>query len=200
MLLAVSCLTSLFGQGTDAPRQRGNLKVGDPAPDFSLNVLSHEPSDPGVVTLSGLASKSPVVLIFGSYTCKPFRRQVDVLEGLHEKYANQAEFFVVYIREAHPSDGWQVGANRAAGVIFNQPGTIQERVNVAESCQLALIISIPMLIDDIDNTAEQAYTAWPDRLYVVDKNGRIAYKGGPGPFGFKPREMEKALIRILDAE
>ncbi len=58
-------------------------------------------------------------------------------------------------------------------------------------------MSIPMLIDDIDNTAETAYTAWPDRLYVVDKSGRIAYKGGRGPFGFKPRAMEKALLRIL---
>ena len=106
----------------------------------------------------------------------------------------------MYIREAHPSDGWQVGANRSEGVIYDQPTTEQERETVAESCRLGLDISIPMLIDDMDNTAELAFAAWPDRLYIVGKDGRIAYKGSPGPSGFKPREMEKALVDILDSE
>jgi len=41
----------------------------------------------------------------------------------------------------------------------------------------------------MDNEAEEAYFAWPERLYVVDESGRVAYKGGVGPFGFKPAEL-----------
>ena len=37
----------------------------------------------------------------------------------------------------------------------------------------------------------------PDRLYVVDSRGRIAYKGGRGPFGYKPSELEQALLMLL---
>ena len=46
---------------------------------------------------------------------------------------------------------------------------------------------------------ERAYTAWPDRLYVIDRDGLIAHKSAAGPFGFKPAEVEAALKRILTA-
>ena len=39
----------------------------------------------------------------------------------------------------------------------------------------------------------------PDRLYVIGRDGRVVYKGGRGPFGFKTGEMEQALImQLLD--
>jgi hypothetical protein len=37
----------------------------------------------------------------------------------------------------------------------------------------------------------------PARLYVIDSKGKVAYKGGRGPFGFKPGEMEQALVMSL---
>lgn len=42
----------------------GHLQPGDPAPDFSLTKLDKS----ATVQLSSLASKQPVVLVFGSYT------------------------------------------------------------------------------------------------------------------------------------
>lgn len=72
-----------------------------------------------------------------------------------------------------------------------------ERYQVANTCMNDLKISIPCLIDDMDNSAARAYKGWPDRLYVVGKNGKIAFHGGPGPMGFKPAEMELALIEEL---
>ncbi len=119
------------------------------------------------------------------------------MESIYEGYRDRAAFFVVYIREAHPSDGWQVGANKSQGIIFEQPMTLEERKDVAHTCQLGLDISIPILIDDIDNTVERAYAAWPDRLYVVSREGRIGYKGGVGPGGFKPQAMEKSLKNLV---
>ncbi len=54
----------------------------------------------------------------------------------------------------------------------------------------------PAAIDGFENTAERAYTGWPDRIYLIDANGRIAYKSRPGPFGFKPEELKAALGRL----
>ena len=79
------------------------------------------------------------------------------------------------------------------------PKTLVERCEVAGTCATKLALRIPAVIDDLENTTEGAYTAWPDRLYVIDRDGRVAYKSKPGPFGFKPADMEVALKRILPA-
>lgn len=71
-----------------------------------------------------------------------------------------------------------------------------ERMEVARTCYSELGISFPAVVDNMDNKVEEAYAAWPDRLYVVDKRGRIVYKGGKGPQGFKPLEMGKALAKV----
>ena len=62
-----------------------------------------------------------------------------------------------------------------------------------------LSIKLPAVIDNLDNSTETAYTAWPDRLYVIDRDGRIAYKSKPGPYGFKPAEVEQTLKQLLPA-
>jgi type I thyroxine 5'-deiodinase len=67
---------------------------------------------------------------------------------------------------------------------------------VASSCVRKLGIEIPALVDGVENTTESAYTGWPDRLYLIDRDGRIAYKSGPGPFGFHPSELKSALGRV----
>lgn len=113
------------------------------------------------------------------------------------KYARQADFKVVYVREAHPSDGWQVPQNERQGVIFKAPKTASEREEVASACAAKLKISIPILVDGMDDKVESAYAGWPDRIYIVGTNGKIAFRGRPGPAGFRPDEAEAALARIL---
>lgn len=61
-----------------------------------------------------------------------------------------------------------------------------------------LELTIPCLIDDVKNTAQRAYAGWPDRLYVIDKNGTVAFRGEPGPKGFKPAAAEAALQKLID--
>jgi len=102
-------------------------------------------------------------------------------------------FYTVYIQEAHPSDIWQMGSNVREGVVFRNPRSDAERVQVADSCVRNLGIRMPALIDGIDNKVEQAYTGWPDRLYLIDKNGRVVFKSKPGPFGFHPSDLEAAI-------
>ena len=56
---------------------------------------------------------------------------------------------------------------------------------------------MPVLVDGLDDAVGHAYSGMPDRLYVIDRDGRVAYKGGRGPFEFKPAEMEQSLILLL---
>ena len=50
---------------------------------------------------------------------------------------------------------------------------------------------LPMFVDDVTNAADELYAGWPERLYVIDEDGRIAYKGKTGPFGYEPDEVEE---------
>ena len=100
---------------------------------------------------------------------------------------------MVYIREAHPTDGWQVENNERDDVFFLQPKTFADRVAVADACAIRLELSIPTLIDDMENSTDLKYYALPDRLYLVGRDGRIAYRGAPGPWGFLAAELEKAI-------
>lgn len=79
-----------------------------------------------------------------------------------------------------------------------QPKTDAERCNVAKSCRSQLNVTMPFLVDTIDDKVGTAYSGMPERLYVIDRQGRIAYKGGRGPFGFKPAECEHSLILLLN--
>lgn len=106
-------------------------------------------------------------------------------------------FFCVYIKEAHPEDGWQVPMNVDDDVLFKQPTTMDERTQVAHACVLRLQLDMPTLLDRMDDAVDAAYAALPDRLYVIDANGVVSYRSGPGPFGFDSDEWERAIRTTL---
>ena len=112
---------------------------------------------------------------------------------MSEKYKGKVEFLLVYIREAHPTDGWQVPANQRDGVLLETAKTFDDKEENAAACVRNLGIKFTTVVDNMDNQVELNYAGWPDRLYLVGVNGRIAWKGGPGPQGFKPPELEAAI-------
>jgi type I thyroxine 5'-deiodinase len=116
---------------------------------------------------------------------------------LYRLYQDRVAFYVVYIQEAHPNDLWQLPANVKDGVLFASPRTDQERTSTAVACVRKLAIRLPALLDSIGNPTERAYTAWPDRMYLIDRKGRVAFKSAPGPFGFSVRDLEQALIAAV---
>ena len=69
-----------------------------------------------------------------------------------------------------------------------------ERATVASTCVKDLNLPMPALIDRVDDKVGQAYSGWPDRLYLIGKDGKIAYAGDRGPFGFDPAAWEKAIV------
>src|SRR5262245_47840219 len=104
---------------------------------------------------------------------------------------------MIYIQEAHATDGWQTDSNLKDKILIANPKTLEERGSVAHSCIRNLKMDLPALLDDFQNSVEVAYTGWPDRLYVIDREGRIAHKGKAGPFGFKPQEVRDTLQRLV---
>ena len=104
---------------------------------------------------------------------------------------------VVYILEAHPSDIWQMQSNLKDSVVFASPQNEEERALVAGACVRKLGIKFPAVLDEFDNATERDYTGWPDRLYLINRDGRVEYKSRPGPFGFNPDDLKAALVRVV---
>jgi len=107
---------------------------------------------------------------------------------------------VIYIEEAHPADGWQMPINVKDNVLIASARTRADRDSAAQTCVVKLGIHIPALVDDLQDSTEIAYTGWPDRLYVIDQSGRVAYKSKAGPFGFHPDEMAKVLQSLAPGD
>ena len=82
-------------------------------------------------------------------------------------------------------------------MIYSQPKVFEDRVSIAKDMLRDLKITIPTLVDAMDDAAANAFAAWPERIFVADKQGEIAYAGEPGPYGFDPGDAEKALSRLL---
>lgn len=166
--------------------------VGDNAPDFELKPLTGGKA----VRLSEQLGNKPVVLVFGNFTCGPFRFNYQAVESVHRRHSDKANFLLVYVREAHPTDGWSMTSNERLGVSVAQPRSYEERNAVAQQCAARLNPSMPLLVDEIDDRTGNAYSGMPARLYVIAPDGTIAYKSGRGPFGFKPEEMEQSLVML----
>ena len=115
------------------------------------------------------------------------------LNEIYAKYNDSVAFFVIYTREAHPDDGWRVPDNLDAKIHYNEPRTDAERTAVAAVCQIKLDLQMPMLVDSIGNDAEEKYVSLPMRLYLIGRNGKIAYTGNRGPAGFDPSTWEDAI-------
>jgi iodothyronine deiodinase-like protein len=112
-----------------------------------------------------------------------------------QRYKDAVRFLLVYVREAHPTDGRQTPQNIRQGVLLSSAKTQAEKDAHADTCVVKLDIRFSTVVDKMDNQVENAYAGWPDRLYLVGVDGRIAYKSAPGPAGFIPSELEVAIKR-----
>ncbi len=123
------------------------------------------------------------------------------MKSLYTAYKGKAIILVVYIREAHPAPQEQAAADagwKAIGdVVFSQPETFEHRRKLAETACTFWDMPIPTLVDTIDPSVGQTYESWPNRIYVIDTEGTIVYRGPKGPRGVTPREGETHLRALL---
>lgn len=78
------------------------------------------------------------------------------------------------------------------------PVTDKERHAMAQRTTRELGFVMPSLVDVVEDTVEQAYQGWPERLYLIGGDNVVRYRGGPGPFGFDPDGLEAAIRELLD--
>ncbi len=175
----------------------GSLQEGphldEAAPDFTLK----SPDGKQTIQLSKLIGPKPVVLVCGNFTCGPFRSFYPDVDAVYQRYKDDAVFVMVYVREAHPTDGWKMDSNAKAGIAVKQPTSYADRVKVCDQFCGKLKPSMPVVVDAIDDTVGNAYSGMPARMYVIDGQGKVAFKSGRGPYGFRVGEMEQALIMAL---
>ena len=131
------------------------------------------------------------------------------LTELHEKYHEEVEFVVVYVKEAHAADKWWLGRSRTqtlfhelsgspARLDIPEPVTLAQRRKVAASCQATLFDGVvPRYVDGMDDGVSQMYAAKPTRIYLIGEDGRVLYNPGIGPFGFSPDHLETEIQKLL---
>ncbi|EDO36682.1 predicted protein [Nematostella vectensis] len=136
-------------------------------------------SDEGFCRLLDFAKGDrPLVVNFGSSTCPIFMKKMLEYEKMIVQFKDVADFVIVYIEEAHPSDGWA----------FDENNNIPTHSSQTERCVAARQLSsqnaiCPVLVDSMLNAANVAYGALPIRLYII-RNNHVVYQGGAGPMGY----------------
>lgn len=118
------------------------------------------------------------------------------LEKTYQTYKDRADFYLIYLKEAHASDG----RRPARHIEIAQHTTLDERNKAAKGCAADLDLTMPLLVDDMKNTVGDAFHGHPDRLFILSPDGKIAFRGDRGPRGFKVGEMTDALEKLLSAE
>ena len=127
---------------------------------------------------------------------------------VYKKYRDDVEFMMIYVREAHPTDKWWLDETKFMRLIsvmsndhpsydLKELKTIEERRSAAMSCQAKLLEDMPVYVDNMDNKVDLTYVAWPTRVYFLDKEGKVKYDSGLGPYGLSPAELDEELSQYL---
>jgi hypothetical protein len=148
------------------------VPVGAAAPDFTLPKLRNG----GEVRLAEYRGQRPVVLVFGSFSCNIFSRQILPLEQFYRRYQDRADFLFVNIREAgHPEDYLKP-------YYTDFPKDTDESVARRRERTLQLLakldITMPAVIDGSDYRTDKAYSGWPARIVVVAPDGKVVLNAG----------------------
>ena len=151
----------------------------------------------GQVNLPLPEAGKPAVLVFGSYTCPNFRKAAPVLNELAQNFGNRAAFLLVYIREAHANGEWQSTVNEREHVQLAPASSMEQKHEYASMCMRKLELKFPAAVDGLDNAAEQAYAAWPSRVYVISADGQVRYSSGLTEEEFDRSALESAIRAVI---
>ncbi len=153
---------------------------------------------PAIAQLEVARPAKPTVLVFGSYTCPKLRYSAAELKKAWTEFHDRADFRLVYIKEAHAEGDWQSTINQKDGIDLPPARSFQEKRAHAELCVRKLSLPFTsVVVDGMDGAAEKAYSAWPSRVYIVGRDGRVAFDSRLGEQDFHPAEFEASLREIL---
>jgi hypothetical protein len=171
--------------------------VGDEVPSLALEILTPDGMLRGeYLDISALRGK-PVGILFGSYSCPFFRNAIPPFIDVANAHGDRIQFLCIYLDEAHASNGIQLTVNRTEGIDHKQPRSEDERATIAADCIERFKFPFPVLLDTMDDNAKEYFIASPVRLYMLNEEGRIAYKGGLGPHYLDVEEFAIAVSAAL---
>lgn len=114
--------------------------------------------------------------------------RLKAFRGVATQYKDVADFLLIYIEEAHPSDGW-VSTDAPYQIPKHQ--CLEDRVKAAQLMTLEIPDCL-VVVDNMDNASNAAYGAYFERLYIVQQE-TVVYQGGRGPEGYKISELKHWL-------
>ncbi len=159
-------------------RRENAPRPGEKAPPFEL--IDQETGRK--VALSSLHKDKPLVLLFSGYQCDVFQRGWPFFVKVYEKYREDCNFVLIYIREAHsPGSGFSYDQ-----VEYFDPVTDALRKDMAALCRKKMKVPFQILVDEIDDPVSTRWAGWPIRMFVVKTDGTVGYASLNGPWGFTP--------------
>ena len=125
------------------------------------------------------------------------------METLYKAYKDKVQFFLVYTREIHPTHAPRPGQpkrpSRYGSVAVEQHNNMQDRIIAADKCMKGLKLTLPILLDSMDNLYTKTYSGMPAGTCVIDIDGKIAYWNRGAPTGARPPQAEAAIKKLLAA-
>lgn len=113
------------------------------------------------------------------------------LEQLYQTYKDRATFLLIYVQEAHPGAILSVateGGGKELRVIPLITREAESLGNIRKLVQLGKL-TIPAAIESPANSVNRDYAGYPNRLYAVTPDGKVVFKGAPGPTGLKVPDL-----------
>ena len=170
------------------------LRVGDDAPNSKVVTMDGtETTLHEILSGSSNKKKIPTVVVFGSLTCPSFRSMYlkEFCEIVAE-HKGAVRLVVIYLAEAHPQDGWQVGQNVSQEVLINTHKTIDDRLAAAKQLLEHHTEITELLVDSMENNCDADYEAQPSRAYIIHNN-KIVYQSNLGPYQISPSSLQAFL-------
>jgi hypothetical protein len=86
------------------------------------------------------------------------------LKRLHEEFGDRVAFVSLYVREAHPGDR------------YPQPESFEQKMEHARAYRERDGLPWPVAVDDVDGSLHRALDPKPSSVYIMDREGRVAFR------------------------
>lgn len=160
----------------DSRFRKDTPSAGDPFPQFELAT-----TDGRRIRKDDFVGKRPLLVVFGSKSCPLTVSSFEPLKQLYQEFGHDIEFVTVNVREAHPGEN------------YRQPMNYERKLSYARDLQTRYEIPWVVAVDDIDGTLHRALDTKPNAAYLMDKNGKIAFRT---LFAGDDTALEQALLSV----